>query len=223
MAFAVSWSMSSRPSGAHAVEFVTARPCPFAQRVWIALNESGVNYDLKEVDLYGSRKPPWFMKLNPSGKVPVVVVHGQDGSEPTVVTESNRICMYIAQNFCKRLLLPGPQRMEEAEDWLHWTDSVLGKHGKDRVTRGPPGPELANPSLVRCIEKLEKALETGSSFICGDNISVVDISLYPFISRLDETYDIPSIDYPHLTRYIRRMSQAESVRATKSKGWWWWW
>ncbi|CAN0497955.1 unnamed protein product [Ectocarpus sp. 12 AP-2014] len=69
------------------VQFVTNQKCPYAQRTWIALEESHTAYEMKEVSLYGSGgKPSWFMDLNPKGEVPVLVVDGKPivGSEETV-------------------------------------------------------------------------------------------------------------------------------------------
>ena len=75
---------SSDPGGK--VVFITNKMCPFAQRTWICLEEYGMDYDMKEISLYGAGgKPGWFMKMNPKGLVPVLK-HGD-----TVVTESNDI------------------------------------------------------------------------------------------------------------------------------------
>ena len=46
------------------------RWCPYAHRVWLALEVKRLPYKLVEIDLYGG-KPSWFLELNPAGLVPV--------------------------------------------------------------------------------------------------------------------------------------------------------
>jgi hypothetical protein len=51
--FAVRQSPSS-------TRFVTNTKCPFAQKVWIALEVAQAPYDMEQVDLYGPNgKPDW--------------------------------------------------------------------------------------------------------------------------------------------------------------------
>lgn len=51
--FAVRQSPSS-------TRFVTNAKCPFAQKVWIALEVAQAPYDIEQVDLYGpDGKPDW--------------------------------------------------------------------------------------------------------------------------------------------------------------------
>ena len=67
---------SSDPGGK--VVFITNKMCPFAQRTWICLEEYGMDYDMKEISLYGAGgKPGWFMKMNPRGEVPVIELNGE--------------------------------------------------------------------------------------------------------------------------------------------------
>eukprot|EP00820_Chromera_velia_P015933 Cvel_25680.t1-p1 / transcript=Cvel_25680.t1 / gene=Cvel_25680 / organism=Chromera_velia_CCMP2878 / gene_product=hypothetical protein / transcript_product=hypothetical protein / location=Cvel_scaffold2943:21157-21569(+) / protein_length=110 / sequence_SO=supercontig / SO=protein_coding / is_pseudo=false len=40
------------------LQFITNRQCPFAQKTWIALEESGMPYEMKEISLYGSGGKP---------------------------------------------------------------------------------------------------------------------------------------------------------------------
>ena len=68
-------SMAAASATETEVRLITNRLCPFAQRTWIALEEAGVPFKFEEVDLYGAGgKPGWFLKLNPKGQVPVLVV-----------------------------------------------------------------------------------------------------------------------------------------------------
>ena len=62
--------------------------CPYVQRAAIALNEKGVEFERKNIDL--NNKPDWFLKLSPLGKVPILVV-----DDETVLFESSVIAQYV--------------------------------------------------------------------------------------------------------------------------------
>jgi glutaredoxin len=91
-------SMSQEnPDDKNSVVFYTNPKCPYAQRVWITLEEKEVQYKTVEVALYGSGgKPSWFMALNPKGEVPVLK-HGE-----TVVVDSNQIIRPFPAGPCCR-------------------------------------------------------------------------------------------------------------------------
>lgn len=67
--------------------------CPFAQRVNITLRELGIPFQEVNVDL--KNKPSSFLKLNPEGKIPVLV-HGDK-----VLIESLLIVEYLIGVFPK--------------------------------------------------------------------------------------------------------------------------
>ena len=51
-----------------------------------------VPYELEQVSLYGSGgKPSWFMKLNPRGQVPVLVVKDDNDTDKVVLADSDLI------------------------------------------------------------------------------------------------------------------------------------
>lgn len=64
---------------------LTFRASPFVQRVWIALEAKGIQYQYIEVDPY--KKPQSLLEVNPRGLVPAIR-HGDWGcGESTVLME----------------------------------------------------------------------------------------------------------------------------------------
>ena len=59
--------------------------CPFVQRVWIALEEKGIEYQYIEVNPY--HKPQSLLDLNPRGLVPTLQYQGKPLYESTVLCE----------------------------------------------------------------------------------------------------------------------------------------
>jgi glutathione S-transferase len=70
-------------------------------RVLWALNELGVECEFVPVNLrHGEQLAPEFLRLNPAGKLPVLV------DDAVVLTESTAIVMYLADKFPDKRLLP---------------------------------------------------------------------------------------------------------------------
>lgn len=87
-----------------------------------ALEEVGSQYDYVEVDLMrGEGHEPWFLKINPGGKVPVL----DDGG--TVITESAAVCMHLAEKYPGSHLLPPPGTAERTEcyKWISFVVTEL--------------------------------------------------------------------------------------------------
>lgn len=69
--------------------------CPFVQRAAIVLLEKGVPFDRINIDL--AAKPDWFLEMPLNGKVPLLRVRQQDGTE-ALIFESMVICEYLEES-----------------------------------------------------------------------------------------------------------------------------
>ena len=75
--------------------------CPFGQKVRIVLSEKELSYELINVDLRrAEQKRPEFLKMNPFGKVPVLV------DDDLVVYDSTVINEYLEDEYPHPRLLP---------------------------------------------------------------------------------------------------------------------
>jgi glutathione S-transferase len=90
--------------------------CSFASH--IVLEEAGAKFDAHRLNL-GAREQrrPEFLKINPKGKVPTLVL--DDGS---VITENPAIISYVADIHPEAGLLakPGELARAKAQEWLAW-------------------------------------------------------------------------------------------------------
>src|SRR5271167_5132704 len=75
--------------------------CPYGQKVRIVLAEKALTYDLVPVDLtqHENRKPD-FLRLNPFGRVPVLV------DDETTIYDSTIITEYLEDEYPEPPLLP---------------------------------------------------------------------------------------------------------------------
>ena len=79
---------------------------PNVQKIYIMLEECGLPYQEHFVDVWkGDQFNPEFLKLNPNGKIPVIVDREGPGGKPFTVIESGPFCSISPrkpENSCRR-------------------------------------------------------------------------------------------------------------------------
>ena len=89
----------------------------------IALEELGIDYDTVYLHFNkNEQKTPEFLKLNPNGRIPVIVDHDNDDF---VLAESGAILLYLAERSGK-LWPTDPQLRYQAMQWLMFQMSAIG-------------------------------------------------------------------------------------------------
>src|SRR5689334_21542930 len=80
--------------------------------------DEGVRLNLRE----GEHRRPEFLKINPKGRVPVLVL--DDG---TVITENPAVMSFIADTHPNAPLLaaPGEVARAQAQEWMAWCASAV--------------------------------------------------------------------------------------------------
>ena len=147
--------------------------------LWV-LEEAGAQYDYVEIDLFkGEARTPDFLKLNPAGKVPVLV------DEEHVITESAAICLHVAEHFSASGLLPPPATAARTEcyRWISFVvtelDSALWTIAKHRFAL--PKEKRVDAVLDTAAWEYGMAAKiladaiSGRSYVAGDEFTVADI------------------------------------------------
>jgi len=145
-----------------------------------ALEEVGARYEYVEVDVMsGHGQEPWFLQINPSGKVPVL----DDGG--TIITESAAICMHVAEKAPGSRLLP-PAGTQDRTDCYKWISFILteldaplwtiAKHrfGLPRERRVPAIIETVSWEFRTSVKILASALED-HPYLAAGSFTVADI------------------------------------------------
>ncbi len=139
--------------------------------VWM-LEEIGVPYELAHVDLQGgAHKAPEILKLNPMGKLPILV----DGDE--VVTESAAIGLYLADRYAAGRLAPAlddPRRGTYLR-WSLFAPSVIepGLMAKAAGWTYKEG-QAGWGSHEAMITAMESALSHGD-YLLGEQFTMADV------------------------------------------------
>jgi glutathione S-transferase len=167
-------------------------PMTSATRIHWALEELGVDYEKKKVDLAaGEQKRPEFLALNPNGKVPLLV----DDGHP--IFEGLAILLHLGERYgVDRGLFPapGPER-SEAFQWIAWahvtlveTLSRLLRNTSDRFPadeRNEKAGAGARREIAELLGIVDRHL-AGREFLVGSTFSLADVALsgfIPFMSR----------------------------------------
>ncbi len=176
-------------------------------RVRWTLQELGVPFEAVRVNMRaGEHRQPEFLKLNPAGKVPVLV----DGD--LVLTESVAIVLYLADKYPEKKLAPTDLRgRAELNRWLLFTATELeqplwriAKHSfaYPEEKRLPAEIKLAGEDFAPMAQVMERHLG-GRNYVVGDSVSVADFVL---AYTLDWASRAKLLDgFPRLNRYVETM------------------
>ncbi|TES82053.1 glutathione S-transferase family protein [Burkholderia cepacia] len=177
------------------------------QRALWGLKELDADFEFVSVNLLqGEHKRPEFLRLNPAGKVPVLV----DGD--LVIPESAAIVLYLADKYPEKALLPVDLALRaQAYRWVMFAVTEL-EQPLWRITRhsflyppekrSPADIELAREDFRTMAAILDKHLE-GREFIVGDTLTVADCVTAYLIDWAGECNLIES--FPQLRAYLERL------------------
>ena len=149
-------------------------------RILWTLEEIGADYGLVKVDLFkGEAEEPAFLRLNPAGKVPVLV------DDDLVLSESGAICTYLADKYPESGLAPEPRTEQRAiYDQMCFfalteLEQPLWTMAKHRFVlpaqlRVPDVIDAANWEFARAVDAL--AMRIGEQeFVLGSRFTVADV------------------------------------------------
>jgi glutathione S-transferase len=176
-------------------------------RVRWTLQELGLEFESVRVNvLAGEHRRPEFLKINPAGKIPVLV------DDDLVLTESVAIVLYLAEKYADKRLLPSAvAERAQVNRWLLFAATELEQplwRISRHTTLYPEKERLPKEVLLACRDfkemaaVLEKHMQ-GRQFVAGDNATVADfVTAY----TLDWGNEAKLLgDYPQLVAYMQRM------------------
>ena len=202
-------------------------PTPNGYKISIALEEMGLPYDVKMVDIgKGDQFEPDFLKISPNNRMPAIIdPDGPDGA-PVSIFESGAILQYLVR---KTGQFGGESEREriEVEQWLMWQMGGVGPMAGQAHHFLKYAPGLSEPQVLpyaqdryrnevgRLYGILDKRL-ADRDFVAGD-YSVADMAIWPWVRGWEgqqQTLD----DKPNLARWLDAVAARPAVEAGVAVG-----
>ena len=175
--------------------------CPFSHRCRFVLFEKGMDFEIRDVDLYN--KPEDIAVMNPYGQVPILV------ERDLILYESNIINEYIDERFPHPQLMPGdPVERARARLFLLNFEKELFVHVAALEARASKSTEKAmEKARAHIRDKLTQLAPVflKYKFMMGESFSMLDVAIAPLLWRL-EYYGIDlSKNATPLLKYAERI------------------
>jgi glutathione S-transferase len=176
-------------------------------RVRWTLQELGVEFESIRINLLaGEHLQPKFLKINPAGKIPVLV------DEDLVLTESVAIVLYLADKYSNKGLIPTElKERAQVNRWLLFAATEL-EQPLWRIARNttlypedqrlPADVVLASQEFKAMAAVLEEHMQR-RQFLVGNTVTVADFVAAYTLDWANE--DRLLDDCPQLLAYMKRM------------------
>lgn len=187
--------------------------CSFASH--IALEELGVKYDTVKLNLAeGDQRKPEYLKLNPRGAVPTLVVDGK------VMTENVGILSFLAGGNPKKGLWPDDTwHQAKAISTMAWLSNhlhVAYRHyvRPARYSDDPASHDAIKAKGLAAFHDGLKEIDTllaGREWAIGDHYTVIDGYLLVFY-RWGNRAKLPVRELKHYTRLVEKVLARPAVK-----------
>lgn len=190
-------------------------PSSNCDRTKIALAEKGLSWEGIRVRLaQKEQKKPEFLKLNPYGKIPVLIDDGKVLFESCIINE------YLDEKYPDPPLMPrdpylrgrGRVLVDYALNYAHepyW--ALRSEMLKAESDRNPATVAETREKLRGLLGYLEEALGERDYF--NGDFSLADIAIVPRALRMETYGALPAPSLPRLGAWLQRMKARPSVQA----------
>lgn len=182
---------------------------------WLLI-ELDAEHELHKLDVDNKEhKQPAYLKINPGGVIPTLLVDG----EP--VFESAALVMYLADAYPMAGLAPPLDSLDRARyyQWLVYMANALqppfrawfypeepaGAENVDAVKEG------ARSKLEEAFGRIDAHLAENGPWLLGDKLSAADFFL-TMMMRWSRNMPRPATQWPHLAKLAERMKARPSFK-----------
>ena len=198
------------------IDLYTA-PTPNGWKASIALEELGLPYTAHLVNiLEGEQKQPWFIAINPNGRIPVIV---DRAARDFAIFESGAILIYLAE-MTGRLLPTDAKGRSLVLQWLMFQTGGVGPMMGQTNVFFRYFPEKIQPAIDRYQNETKRLLAVLDSHLqnheyLASDYSIADIANWSWV-RTHRWSGIEIDHLPHLRRWVgliaARPAAAKGIR-----------
>lgn len=199
------------------IDLYTA-PTPNGHKASVTLEELGLPYIAHAINLgENEQKQEWFLKLNPNGRIPVIVDHDAPGGQDITVFETGAIMIYLVEK-TGRLLPTEPKARAAVIQWLMFQMGGIGPMMGQANVFFRYFPEKIQPAIDRYQHECRRLFEVldrrlGESEWLGQDYSIADIANWCWV----RTYKWSGVSIDGLAN-LRRWLDAMKARPACRKG-----
>jgi GSH-dependent disulfide-bond oxidoreductase len=188
---------------------------PNGRKISIALEELGIPYDVRPVDLQkGEQMTPEFLALNPNHKIPVLEDDGQ------VIWESGAILLHLGEKHDPqgRILPREPRARMAAIQYAFFQAGGVGPNlGRLGAALRKPGEknqemiETFSGEMARLYGVIDRILGDGREYLAGP-YSIGDIMHYPWLRFPLDLKTPELLKYPRVVAWLERIAARPAVK-----------
>lgn len=198
-----------------ALHLYFAKASTFAQRTRVVLLEKGIEFTSTDIDF--QNKSAEFLKVSRYGKVPAIVHNGFELYESAIINE------YLEEVFPEPALLPKDAGQKAiARIWIDYANTrfvpafVKLLRGKT-VEEQEQGRREFIEALLYIEQEGFGKFSGGGDYFFGEQLSLVDISFYPWFERLPviehfRKFELPA-ETPRIQKWWAALRDRESIKA----------
>jgi GST-like protein len=201
-------------------------PTPNGKKVTILLEELGVPYTIKPVNIgRGDQFTSEFLKISPNNRMPALVdTDAKDG--PLTIFESGAIMMYVAEKF-GRFFPQEPAKKYDVIQWVMWQMGNQGpKFGEQghffRASQDAKNGDLtyANKRFADEVHRLYGVMELGlhsKRYLAADEYTIADMICYPWAAG----WKLRKIDigeFPNVKRWMEELEARPALQKAMAVG-----
>lgn len=155
--------------------------CPFSHRCRFVLFEKGMDFEIRDVDLYNKQED--ISLMNPYGQVPILV------ERDLILYESNIINEYIDERFPHPQLMPGDpvDRARVRLFLLNFEKELFAPVSILESRENKSDTKALDKARAHIRDRLVQLAPVfiKNKFMLGENFSMLDVAIAPLLWRLD--------------------------------------
>jgi GSH-dependent disulfide-bond oxidoreductase len=207
-------------------------PTPNGWKVTIMLEECGLDYTIKIVDIGGGDQfKAEFLRISPNNRMPAIVDHAPlGGGAPLALFESGAILEYLADKTGRFLPKSGHARYAVLQ-WAYWQMANLGpmmgnanhfKNYAKNITDDPKQLEYGTKRFVGEVDRLCGVMDaqlSANAYLAGADYSIADMLSWPWACLLERLLGEGILaPFPHLARWIDEVGARPAVEKGRYVG-----
>ena len=182
---------------------------------WMMI-ELGEQHELVQVDIEaGEHRKPEYLKLNPSGVVPTLVVDG------VPLGEAAALCMILAERHPQAGFAPaiGHEQRASYQSWMFFLSNTLqvayhnwfypdqpaGQSGVEAVKAS------ARARIEAALDRIDRQIAKSGSYLLGDRVGAADF-VTTMLMRWARNMPKPATEWPAIAGYVKRMKARPSFK-----------